>query len=477
MDEQQQLDRLPRRWWRAFVKGLLVVLVLLVGSGAGAYLYITAGLEHRPADIPGQRPEDQPARDYLLIGSDSREGASASFQEEGVDAIEAARSDTAVLLHLPAGSQKALLVSFPRDLIIDIPACRQADGTLSEPRRMRFNEAFTIGGAGCTMATVEALTGVRLDDYVEVDFAGFRSIVDALGGVPFCTPVPLEDPAVPRRGTRAGYGTGLSLPAGTTELDGDTALQLVRARYGLTGGGDLGRIQRQQQFLGAVVRRATSTQLLLNPPRLVRFLRAAAESVTTGALGPRELRSIAERVKGLEPGKVTFVTLPVEDSGDGATLRLSQPMADEFFQALRADGAVPGGERDAAPVVPVTPQVVRVRVLNGTDRPGLARRVADELSGLGFNVVGVASADSDDYAATVVRHGPDRVESSQTLSAAVPASKRQLDGSLDRVLELVVGRDFTTTRAVSVSTPSPTRTPGTPNPAPTAQTAADDPCA
>jgi anionic cell wall polymer biosynthesis LytR-Cps2A-Psr (LCP) family protein len=163
----------------------LVVLVLLVGSGAGAYLYVTAGLEHRPADIPGERPEDQPARDHLLIGSDSRDGASASFQEEGVDAVAGARSDTAVLLHLPAGSQKALLVSFPRDLIVDIPPCRQSDGTLSAPGRMRFNRAFTIGGAGCTMATVESLTGVRLDDYVEVDFAGFRDVVDALGGVPF----------------------------------------------------------------------------------------------------------------------------------------------------------------------------------------------------------------------------------------------------------------------------------------------------
>jgi hypothetical protein len=288
--------------------------------------------------------------------------------------------------------------------------------------------------------------------------------------------VPLEDPAVPRQGTRPGYGTGLSLPAGTTTLDGDTALQLVRARYGLTGGSDLGRIQRQQQFLGAVVRRATSTQLLLNPARLVRFLRASAESVTTGELGPRDLRAIAERVKGLEPGKVTFVTLPVQDSGDGATLRLSQPEADQLFQALQADGAVPGGQRDAAPVVPVAPEVVRIRVLNGTDRPGLARRVADELSALGFRVVDVASADSDDYASTVVRHGPDRAESSQTLAAAVSGSKRQLDGSLERVLELVVGRDFTATRAVSVSTPRPAHSPDAPGPAPTAGTAADDPC-
>jgi LCP family protein required for cell wall assembly len=476
VEEQQQQQRIgaPRRWRRVALTALLVVLVLLVGSGLGAYLYVTAGLEHRPAEIAGERPQEQAARDYLLIGSDTREGASASFQEEGLDAVAGARSDTAVLLHLPPGSQKALLVSFPRDLIVDIPACRQSDGALSEPRRMRFNRAFTIGGAGCTMATVEDVTGVRLDDYVEVDFAGFSDVVDALGGVPFCTPVPLEDPAVPRQGSRPGYGTGLSLPVGTTELDGETALKLVRARYGLTGGSDLGRIQRQQQFLGAVVRRATSTELLLNPARLVRFLRAAAESVTTGNLGPRDLRAIAERVKGLEPGKVTFVTLPVEDGEDGATLRLNQPAADELFQALQADGAVPGGQRDAAPVVPVAPETVRVRVLNGTGTPGLAGRVADELSAAGFRVVDVATADSNEYASSVVRHGPDRVESSQTLSAAVPASKRQLDASLDRVVELVIGRDFTETRAVRVSTPTPTAAVGTAGPGPL--TAEDDPC-
>lgn len=473
-EQQQQIGARPRRWRRVALTALLVVLVLLVGSGLGAYLYVTAGLEHRPAEIAGERPQDQAARDYLLIGSDTREGASASFQEEGVDAVAGARSDTAVLLHLPAGAQKALLVSFPRDLVVDVPACRQSDGTLSEPRGMRFNRAFTIGGAGCTMATVEGMTGVRLDDYVEVDFAGFSNVVDALGGVPFCTPVPLEDPAVPRQGTRAGYGTGLSLPPGTTELDGETALKLVRARYGLTGGSDLGRIQRQQQFLGAVVRRATSTELLLNPARLVRFLRAVAESVTTGDLGPRDLRAIAERVKGLEPGKVTFVTLPVQDSGDGATLRLSQPAADDLFQALQADSAVPGGQRDATPVVPVAPETVRVRVLNGTGQPGLGGRVADELSAAGFQVVDVATADSDEYASTVVRHGPDRVQSSQTLSAAVPGSKRQLDASLDRVVELVVGRDFSATRAVRVSTPSPPPSSATAGPVPL--TADDELC-
>jgi LCP family protein required for cell wall assembly len=335
------------------------------------------------------------------------------------------------------------------------------------PRAGKFNRAFSIGGASCTAKVVESLTSIRIDDYVLVDFASFRRIVDAIDGVPFCTPVALKDPFVPRRGDTPGHGTGLDLPAGTTTLHGDEALALVRARYGIGDGGDLGRIQRQQLFLGAVVRRATDTKLLLNPPRLIRFLDVASRSVTTGGMRVSGLRHLAGRLKGLEPGKVTFVTVPTSPRSDHATLALA-PGAAALFGALHDDLPVPGGERTSRPAqVPVAPSAVRVRVLNGTGQDGVARQAAADLTRLGFHVVDVADADSADYAETVVRHGPAKAESSSTVGAAVPDSKQQLDGSLEGVVELVIGRNYHGTRPVQVS--------ARPRPG-SAITAADNPC-
>lgn len=452
---------------RKAAQWLIVVLVVLTVGIAGLYIHLNGNIRTDPLDISGQRPGDSRALDILLIGSDTRAGDSSEFQGTGLDAVAGARSDTTVLLHLPPGTGKALLVSFPRDLYVEIPPCERRGRPASAAREGRFNLAFSLAGASCTAKVVESLTGVRVDDYVQVDFASFRRIVDALGGVPFCTPIALNDPAVERRGSTPGHGTGLQLPVGTSTLDGNEALALVRARYGIGDGGDLGRIQRQQQFLGAVVRKATSTKLLLNPPRLIRFLDSASKSVTTGGMKLSGLKDLASRLRGLPPGKVSFVTVPTTPRSDHATLALA-PAAAALFRALRDDVPVPGGIRlPPAAQVAIAPGHMRVRVLNGTGQDGQARAAADDLQKLGFVIVEVADADSHDYAETVVRHGPLKRESSATLVAAVPDSKQQLDGSLSRTLELVIGRNYHGTRPVRVAS-APVGQPAT--------TAAEDPC-
>lgn len=468
-DKGGSVRETTRKRLRRLVQAGIALTLALILAVAGAYVYFDANFRTDPLSISGDRPDARPALDILLIGSDTREGESAEFQGTGEDAVSGSRSDTTVLVHLPEGSEKALLISFPRDLWVDLPACDRKGKSPSQPFAGRFNRAFTIGGASCTAKVVEQLTDVRVDDYVQVDFASFRRIVDALGGVPFCTPVALKDPFVPRRGDIPGHGTGLDLPAGTTTLDGDAALALVRARYGIGDGGDLGRIQRQQQFLGAVVRRATSTKLLLNPPRLLRFLDAATGSVTTGGMKLRGLRGLADRLKGLQPGKVAFITVPTVVRSDRATLDLAQPAATDLFAALREDAPVPGGERQPAlPTVSVAPSAVHVRVLNGTGETGVARAAADALAALGFDIVEVADADSQNYAETVVRHGPNKIESSQTLAAAVPGSKRQTDVTLSRTVEVVIGGNYAGTRGVRVAV--------APVGKPKKTTAADDPC-
>ena len=475
--------RRARRVGRILAIIAAVVSVALVAVSVAGYLvyrHLDGNITKAPLQISGPRPESGPAVNYVLIGSDTRAGeGDQQFQGTGAGEVTGARSDTTILMHLPAGSEKALLVSFPRDLVVPIPACDKPDGSQSKPQTTRFNAAFTLGGASCTVKTIEQLTDVRVDDYVEVDFASFQRIVDALGGVDICTPVPLDDPQGIKNGV--GYGTGLHLSAGEHHLDGPTALAFVRARYGIGNGGDLGRIQRQQQFLAAVVRKATSTGLLLNPPKLYSFLDAATKSITTGSLSINDLRHLASRVKGLQPGKVTFITVPTKERGDGATLALAQPGANQLFAALRADEAVPGAEPapSTRPDLTVPASRIKVRVLNGTGKSGAASQAAKDLRAAGFTVVQVADADATTYTETVVRYGPTRNESSQTLAASVSGAKRQLDGSLGSTLELVVGSDYHGAVKVTVgpaSSPAPT-TGSTASPSPLATTSADqDPC-
>lgn len=431
-----------------------MAVLLLSGAAAAAYAHFAGNIAARPVGVGGDRPRDSAARDYLLLGSDTRAGAAAAYANPG-DEVDGARADTTLLLHLAPGAKKAVVVSFPRDLWVDLPACAPGGA-----HRGRFNSAFTAGGAGCTMQTVEQLTGIRLDDYLLVDFASFRDIVDALGGVPFCTPVPLSDPAVPRRGSTPGHGTGLELPAGKSTLNGDQALALVRARYGIGDGSDLGRIRRQQQFLGAVVRRAKSTRILLNPPRLFRFLDTATRSLTTGGLGLRDLKSLADRLKGLDPAGVTFTTVPTRLRDDRATLDLQQPAADALFASLR-----PATSPQPAPAD------VRVRVLNGTRRSGLAARAAGDLRRLGFHIDGIGDAPRRDLAATTVRYGPGAELAAQAVIAGLPGTTGERDQSLGGAVNVVVGNDYRTYSpgAASPDANAASAAAGT-------ATAADDPC-
>src|SRR5206468_5710347 len=237
------------------------------------------------------------------------------------------------------------------------------------------------------------------------------NMVSALGGVTICVPQAINDPIV--RSGNGFHGSGLMLPAGNDHLNGEQALGYVRARYSLGDGSDLGRIKRQQAFLPAVIRRATSTGLLLDPPALYGFLDAATKSVQTDpAFGLRQLKSLASRLHGLKPGKVVLLTVPLADTnayrqigGQNASVVIwDDQRASLLWNALRTDGPLPGTEPRPSPspsasasrgtTTPATPLIVapshiRVRVLNGTGQAGIAHKVAQDLAAQRFQIVGV----------------------------------------------------------------------------------------
>jgi len=465
-----------------------VCILLGVGAAAAAYRRLNGNIASEDISSKlGDRPAEEIYADgrplnLLLIGSDTRAGENGEFGR----GIEGARSDTTILLHVSADRKRAYGVSIPRDSWVAIPSCDLGDGRMSEPRRNRFNEAFSIGGTACTVKTVEQNTDIRIDHFVLVDFTGFTRMVDALGKVEVCLPEPVRDKQAK-----------LDLPAGRQAVDGREALGFVRARKALGDGSDLSRIERQQAFLAAVVQKATSTGLLLNPPRLFSFLDATTKSITTDPelANLNELRKLAQSVKNIGLNNVKFVTVPVVDRGDGATVEWKSGAADALWQALDADEPLPGEKAEkaakakkpagvgavagASGAVKIAPDRVRVRVLNGSGVRGAAASTAEELAALGFQVVDVGAADAPTYDRSVVRHDPAFNESARTLSAAVAGSVLEADADLGRTLELVVGRDFSGVRKVRVvgGDAAPTPEPAsTPTPTLAARTADEDIC-
>jgi LCP family protein required for cell wall assembly len=334
---------------RAVVTAVSFTALLgLVSGGLVAYAYakyngqirrITA-LQTRDRNI--QEPQKQAhAENFLIIGSDSRQGANRGFGK-----VAGERSDTTIVVHLSADHHRATVVSIPRDSWVEIPACTGAKGTRVPARHDLFNSAFTTGGAPCTIATVQKLTGIAITHYVQIDFTGFRQVVDALGRVTICSPQPVDDAK-----------SHLKLRRGDNQLDGAQALDYVRARETLGDGSDLGRIKRQQQFLGVVLRKAMSGSLLRNPVRLTDFLDAATSAITVDrATTFSDLRTLASSLHGLDPKRVAFYTAPIANrdytppgTGLAGKVQLDDVKGRRLYQSIIDDASTNPPARSTAP--------------------------------------------------------------------------------------------------------------------------------
>ncbi|MFD6419223.1 LCP family protein [Streptomyces sp. NPDC060194] len=327
--------RRRRLRWAAFA----LAVVVLVGAGIAWAAYrkldgniatdtsAAAELKRWEKERPSQAVRG--AMNLLLIGSDTREGAGNDrYGRRG----KGQRSDTTILLHLSADRKRGTAVSLPRDLMVDIPSCRSADGSSTQERFGQFNSAYTAGGTACTVRTVEKLTGIRIDHHVVVDFTGFKRMVDAVGGVQVCLPRAIDD-----------ADADLRLPAGRQTLDGEEALGYVRARKTLGNGSDTERMERQQDFLASLVKKVQSNGVLLNPTRLYPLLDAATSAVTTdpGLDSLRDLYDLTRSLRSIPSDKLQFLTVPRRSYVyDANRDELVQPDADRLFAQLRTDAPV-----------------------------------------------------------------------------------------------------------------------------------------
>jgi LCP family protein required for cell wall assembly len=330
---------------RAGVAGLAAVLFL--GSGAAfAYSEIQGNVDrhdisHLLGDAPTAAGEPAPIDEkagqpinLLVMGSDVREGDSDVDGAGAAGEVQGMRSDTTMIAHISADRSRVEVVSIPRDTLVDVPACTLPDGTTTPPHNdAMFNSAFQTGGqtgdvgaaAACTIRTVQDLTGILIDDFVVVDFAGFKNVVEALDGVPLYIDEQIDDP----------YAQ-LQLAAGCQVLDGHDALGYARARKTVGNGSDISRIGRQQQLVAAIAREALGKNLLTDLPALYQFLDAATSTLTTGPYigGLPTMAGLANSLRGLEPGAISFATMPFEPAGPRV---VPAPDAERMWENLKAD--------------------------------------------------------------------------------------------------------------------------------------------
>jgi LCP family protein required for cell wall assembly len=486
-------QQVPRRRHRATARkprwlrilgwvGAFLGVLLLAGGGYGAYQYrkLSGNIHRVDALAPGDAAirdaaKQLGAENYLLIGSDTRAGANGRY-EDNAGQVSGERSDTTILAHLSPNRQKAVLVSFPRDSWVPLPACKDRAGRVVAEHDGQFNEAFATGGPACTVLAVQRLTGIKINHYVQVDFTGFKTMVDAVGGVPICATTALRDTE-----------SGLRLDPGTSLLRGEQALSYVRARYGIGDGSDLGRIQRQQRFLGAMVRKATSTSLLVNPVALTRFLGAATRSLTLDrATSFGDLKELADQLRDLDPKRVGFLTAPIADPAynppgfpvpppgrGGSKVLLDDTAGRKLWDSIINDKPAPPKSAAApstapkANVLTVAPENVTVRVLNGVGIDGLARKVGGELESAGFRIV--EPTNGPRTTTTTVRYGPAQAAAAKTLGAAVPGAVLQPDAGT--TLDLVVGENYTGVVTVKPGDPATAKTATAPKKTPTRSTA------
>jgi len=318
-------SRFPRpvRYIRNIVLAYLGFYLVLGFHAAASLDKIPASSNVALADTAGTN--------WLLVGSDSREGLTKAERKElhtGKDE-GSQRTDTIMVIHID-DSGKPTLVSLPRDSYITIPAHIALDGSSVEDRKNKINTAYGKGGAPLLVETVERNTGLHIDHYMEVGFKGIRDITDAVGGVNMCVPADVTD-----------ENSGLNLLAGCQELDGKNALAYVRMRYA-DPKGDLGRIERQQQFLSSVMKKVATPAVLLNPISMWKLVDAGTGSVNVGdGDSVMDISSLARAMRALSNGNGTLTTVPVSETdantAAGSSVIWNDVAARELFVSLGAN--------------------------------------------------------------------------------------------------------------------------------------------
>jgi LCP family protein required for cell wall assembly len=470
--EVQQAYRQAHRhpWLR---RGSIVVagglaLLLVVGilgyvklNGNITRLDLTKALGNRPANgATADKVTNLKPLNILVMGSDTRDLGTTEFGQ--AKTLAGQRSDTTLLVHLSGDRKSAVVVSIPRDSMTKAPRdCKDSNGKVADGPVRQWNANFSLGGPACLIRTFEGNTNIRVDHFMVLNFLGFQSMVDALGSVEVCVPTAVNDAK-----------SKLKLPAGRSRVTGSQALAFVRVRHNIgNDASDLGRINRQQAFLSAMVQEATSKGLLLRPDKLFRFLDAATKSLTTdNGLDLNAMRGVAQSVVGLKTSQVKFVTVPLEDYPADKNRVQWSSAADALWKSIRADAPLPGskpaptpkptGTATVVPVLTIKPDKITVRISNASGVTGRARQAAEDLRIQGFRIIATTTGTDLKDGVTVGYSSP-YFQEARTVAAAFPGATLVKDETAGTDIQVTLGAGSPYVVQVPNrvgTTPLPTRT-------------------
>ncbi|MGW0603243.1 LCP family protein [Streptomyces sp. NPDC002640] len=443
-----------RGWGGRLVTTLSVTVLAAAGVGHSVLTGIDEGITRvDPFRDMKNRPHAGHGTNVLVVGTDARDRITPEERRKyRLGGQPCHCTDTMMVVHISEDRDRASVVSLPRDSFAVTPEYTDPDtGTKRPGHPVRLNAAYAEGGPQLTVRTVEKMTDLKIDHYLEVDFTSFIRTVDVLGGVRICTVEPLKD-----------SHTGLDLRAGQHRLDGGRALQYVRARH-VDAASDFGRMQRQQRFLAALIEQATSSGVLLNPVKLKNVAGTVLGSVRADhGFGTGQMMDLGRAMRNFSPSSSEFTTVPIAQMKyrvpgvTGETLKWDDGKARQIFTALREDRPLAPhvAKRPKAVRVPVAPERIRVQVENGTMTPGLGQRVAKGLAATGFVTTGSpVNGANRAVRRTVVLHDPRWDRSAKSLAAALPGAEVRARPGLGPTLRVVAGADFTEVRRVRAEDP------------------------
>jgi LCP family protein required for cell wall assembly len=379
------------RWLK--ITGIAAAVLLLATIAFGGYWIwrlqsniTTSALGAGGLRTEGPVDDSKDRLQILVLGSDTRSGKNGKYgtvdQSSGYG-----QSDVMMVLDISADNNHVNVISFPRDLLVDVPACldRKTNQQHDARQNVMINSAMADAGIGCAVDTVNKLTGLEVDHFMMADFNAVKELSNTVGGVDVCVNAAVSDPE-----------SGLHLPKGTSQVQGDQALAFLRTRHAFADGGDLGRIKAQQSFLASLTRKLKADGTLGDPQKVLAIADTMTKNLTVddGLASVPTMLTLAGRLKNIDPAKVNFITVPtVPAASDPNRLGLDEPAADNLFAKLRqsADLSQPAPGTDPSPAPspaaskPGYDKTIQpVTVANGTTVDGRSQDISSVLTSAGF---------------------------------------------------------------------------------------------
>ncbi|WP_104060692.1 LCP family protein [Arthrobacter sp. 4R501] len=443
----------------AWLKVTTAVVTILVVGGLGFagywYLRFQSNITTAPLNAGGANPSDDKSdrMQILILGSDTRDGANAEYGAVD-DSTGYGKSDVMMLMDVSADNKRVSVISFPRDLLVDIPECTDQKTKRTFPARndVMINEAMNEAGIGCAVDTVNKLTGLEIDHFMMADFTAVKELSNTVGGVDVCISDAVYDP-----------DSRLRLPKGTSAVKGEMALAFLRTRHAFADGGDLGRIRAQQGFLSSLTRKIKDDGTLSDPSKMLTIADVVTKNLTVdeGLASVPSLVSIGSRLKDIDISKVAFVAVPTTPAvTDINRLQIAEPAGSQLFAALREDvdltdptapktpspapTETTATPTETTPAVPPYDKALQpVTVANGSGVPGRSQEIVQALITGGFTQSGPLEAAP--VAQSVVYYGTEFADVAADVAAllGIPAAQVQLAPRVAGV-QVYLGTDFTT---------------------------------